>query len=441
MTNQEIIRAAADILAEIEPVSVPDNLSNEVATGSASALAQAEQAFVEQSMIDDGAVPRKQSQVSAFSFTGDYAITVTNPDSGLAYPARLSLDPPDDGTSGAMLARLELSLDGGRSLRTICGTARLTGQSIEYAMLSDKGSHAFFGTLFRAPAHLQIESMLGTILYQQDPFDICLNGDTETTEEAGYTTYSIIKLHRLDEKGRPVFEGTGDNRRAVYDCYFWRGGKWWKIKDPTLFVQGSRELIDLRDGSSNPNYEEASTASSERLNRLIFPTGWQDFWQGFDEATARQLQGLSLTLQATTGVDLDVWMKIRRLRDQGRSWEQIWDECWFDIALAIGFAVLAATQVGKLLKPIFGRFLTRLLARLRRVVQNRREREFLRRYLRWLRDKLRRLQRELDESTDEALEGTLTPSQIRRLRTQLRREIRETQQLIDDFQDAIDSVI
>ena len=420
--------------------------------GTAAVLDRATEAYRAE-LIDSeakpGTLPLGGSETApfAFSYAGAYEVCVRHPDTETGYDGTLVIASTAEGA--AFDATLEFSLLNGGDVFEMAGRALLDGNALEVTLARGEGECLeSFRTVVSDGGPPWDWTPIGDIVFQQQPDDVWFNGDIQLTpapEQSDKTTFTIIKLPRRDSQGRFVYEGTGPNRKLVRDCYFWRGGKWWRIKDPTLKVKGNRELIDLRDGSGNPNYEPAGTDPSDRLNRIIFPTGWDKFWKGFKDSTARQLQGLAVTLQAATGVDLRVWLKIKRLRDQGKSWLEIFSECWLEILLVIGLAVLLAGGLGRLLGKIFGplvrRYRRRLLGRPPRPpaggpprpptsptnpTQRASLRQILRDYLARLRAQLRELNRRLRDLNSPTSPYRHSRRERARLRREISRQIGET---------------
>jgi len=208
---------------------------------------------------------------------------------------------------------------------------------------------------------------IGDVQFQQAPEDPSLNGGLQlnpTKPEKSRGTFTVIKLPRRDAAGKPVYTGFGKKRRQVFDHYFHRNGRWWRILDPKLYVKGSRTLIDLRDGSPKNNWTKADDGAASRLDRMFFPTDADEFWKGFNEATRRQLQGLAITLATTSGQDLSLWTNIKHARDEGKSWSEIWDAFWPVILVYLLNAGLKSTALAKLLSRVFGPFSRRVLDRL-----------------------------------------------------------------------------
>lgn len=357
---------APEIVAAIEALSVEpkpgvDAVFEKVLQAHLADLADAQ---------PDGAKIPLQGPVTLFahSYAGVYAMSVSNEEAGRGFTGGLTLTSDISGEFFNVSGDMAFSgRDGGCIL---AGRGALVDQELVLSLdVSDAGRPLGFDARLGPDLPFEEDWLpAGTIQCQQAPDDPGLNGDIILTPDGKQAVkkrvvLSVIKVPRRDARGRPVTTGTGDKKKPVYDCYIWRDGKWWKIKDPTLKLRDDPTLIDLRDGTGNPNYEPAGKGVSDRLDRQFFPTGWQDFWKGFDAATARQLQGLAITLGALTGTDLMVWRKIRRLRDEGKSWSQVWDACWFDIMIVVGLMAFSVIPLARILRRIFGPFIGRFTSR------------------------------------------------------------------------------
>jgi hypothetical protein len=305
----------------------------------------------------------------AHSYAGNWSMTVVNPDHGRSFGGNILISPSEDGTYLNVAG--DFAFVGTDERCELAGRAELDDQDLVMTMsVADPARPIGFDARLSPILPFEEDWLpVGTIECQQAPEDPALNGGIQLkprgkAPDDKRVVLSVVKVPRRDKDGKPVTEGTGDKKKPVYDYYFWRDGKWWRIKDPKLKLRDDPTLIDLRDGTGNRNYEPAKREAGEKLDRTFFPTGWQDFWKGFEESTARQLQGLAITLSALTGTDLLVWRKIRRMRDQGKSWAQIWGACWLDILKIVGWMLVLGLPLAKLLGRIFGPFVKRFKGKL-----------------------------------------------------------------------------
>lgn len=358
---------------------------------------------------DPSPFPCPPEPAFAVSDAGTYDVSLTAPGGRPGFEARLTLTSPDG--PGPFKACMDLRLPCGRG-QGLCGTAvtRMRHLSLRIPAPGDRQ-----GFRMVMPRRFGQEGALrGQVMFCPGPDDPRLNGDADFAparkdrgegrreggedggEEVpvdGYTTYTIVKFPRLDAEGNPVMEGPPGDRTPVMDCYFWRGGKWWRIKDPDL-KEPETGLIDLRDGTGNPNYEEAPEDVARELDRQIFPDGWDDFWEGYDEATARQLQGLKMTLGAFSGIDADTLVAIERDRNAGMSWDDIFLRYKWEIVIAIILSLPAGKLFGRMFGPMIRRFRRQLTSIPDRFRSARLRRE-LERLIRENEEKIRDLERRL----------------------------------------------
>ena len=157
--------------------------------------------------------------------------------------------------------------------------------------------------------------------------------------------------------------------KTIIVYYFFRDGKWWRVKDPNKKHPRDKKGIDLRE-TEDPNFEEADAKTAAKLNEDIFPTDWQKKWKDFEEHMARDLQMMSHMLLAMQGIseeEAGLVMQIRQMLHSGRSLDEILEIKWWEI---LKILLIAAATAGAL--KVLGRFLrilfkTRLLKKLTQV--------------------------------------------------------------------------
>ena len=166
--------------------------------------------------------------------------------------------------------------------------------------------------------------------------------------------------------GREEKDSTG-KKIVVY--YFFRDGKWWRVIDNEKMHPEVPDAVDVRPDIPDPNIREADATTAESLNKQFFPTGWQEMWEGFDEATARDLQIMFAMAWQMNGLgeeDLKVLLDIKRRRAAGQDWDTIFGIHWQYIAFVILIG-LALKGAGPVLRRLFNRlFVGRLIKKITR---------------------------------------------------------------------------
>ncbi len=175
---------------------------------------------------------------------------------------------------------------------------------------------------------------------------------------------------------------TGKDRTV---WYFFRDGKWWRIRDPEKKSADDPELVDLEDDKPEKNFVEADQATTAALNTKFFPTDWEKHWEGFEEVSKRQLQIMFIMLTQMNGVDAedaDLVLQIRRMLGEGKTIDQILSEKESKIYKAMigvaigavtvgGAAVVKKTGLGGYLRRFLGKFFSE--SRIFRKITRRRE--------------------------------------------------------------------
>jgi len=179
-----------------------------------------------------------------------------------------------------------------------------------------------------------------------------LFSEAGTLESRSY----IIDLVRIT-----VRKKVGGRLKKVDEYYFWRNGKWYKIKDPNRRWKKDKRIIELGElpGTGPKNYEEADEKTQRKLNKYFFPTGWEKFWEGFSRRSRAQLQFLLILTLKMTGGDPELVrliIKIVEERKKGASWDEIFDRHGDELLVAL----LVATALGLLFKAI-GKLITALI--------------------------------------------------------------------------------
>lgn len=182
----------------------------------------------------------------------------------------------------------------------------------------------------------------------------------------------LASLNTVQLIGRKEKDASG-KERTVY--YFFRDGKWWRIRDPERKHPDDPNGIDVRDGIPDPNFVEADAATAEELRKMFFPTGWEEKWSEFEETNRVQMQLMWAIGWQMAGGDAEsakIVFDIRKALDGGKPWSEIIEENWRGIVFGILLGA-AVGKAGKILAPFrrfFRRFFPELIDRITDVVKH-----------------------------------------------------------------------
>jgi hypothetical protein len=173
--------------------------------------------------------------------------------------------------------------------------------------------------------------------------------------------------------GRNERDPATNRERTVY--YFFRNGRWWRVRDPERRHPEDREGIDVREDVADPNFEAAPAATAAALDSQFFPTGWEEAWREFDATNRVQLQimfAMAMQMGGLDENDAQLLYDVRRMLAEGRTVQEVLEAkqdqvISFLIGVGIGVVATGAGRVGaRLLTRIFRGSRSSLLRRVTR---------------------------------------------------------------------------
>jgi len=186
------------------------------------------------------------------------------------------------------------------------------------------------------------------------------------------STSVLAAMNVVQLIGRKEKDASG-KERVVY--YFFRDGKWWRIRDPESKHPEDPNAIDVRDDIPDKNFTEADATTTEELREKFFPTGWEENWREFEESQRVQMQLMWAIGWQMGGGDAEsakLVFDIKKGLDAGKSWDEILGEHWRTILYSVifGVALGSAGKLLRVLKRFFRYMFPKLIERITRIVKN-----------------------------------------------------------------------